>query len=140
MVAHVQARHGVNERRSCTVLGVDRSSIRYVSDKPDQTPLMLRIGDLAATWTRYDYFRIIFCCARRTVREPQGSAERSRGGAEAQRLVANRERQPAALAVNEMWSMSFVSDALFDNRRLRALYRDHAGWKLADIVDQRGGA
>ena len=45
-----------------------------------------------------------------------------------------------ALAVNEMWSMSFVSDALFDNRRLRELYRDHAGWKLADIVDQRGGA
>ena len=37
------------------MLGVDRSSIRYVSDKPDQTPLMLRIGDLAATWTRYDY-------------------------------------------------------------------------------------
>lgn len=35
--------------------------------------------------------------------------------------AANRERQPAALATNEMWSMDFVSDALFDGRRLRAL-------------------
>jgi len=35
--------------------------------------------------------------------------------------AANRERQPAALAANEMWSMNFVSDALFDGRRSRAL-------------------
>lgn len=35
--------------------------------------------------------------------------------------AANRERQPAALAANEMLSMDFVSDALFDGRRLRAL-------------------
>ncbi len=35
--------------------------------------------------------------------------------------AANRSRQPAAAAANEMWSMDFVSDALFDGRRLRAL-------------------
>ncbi len=35
--------------------------------------------------------------------------------------AANRERQPAAAAPNEMWSMDFVSDALFDGRRFRAL-------------------
>ena len=35
--------------------------------------------------------------------------------------AANRERQPAATAPNELWSMDFVSDALFDGRRLRAL-------------------
>jgi transposase InsO family protein len=33
----------------------------------------------------------------------------------------NRERQPAASSPNEMWSMDFVSDALSDGRRLRAL-------------------
>ena len=35
--------------------------------------------------------------------------------------AADRVRQPAAAAPNEMWSMDFVSDALFDGRRLRAL-------------------
>ena len=58
IVAHVQASHGVSERRSCVALGVDRSSVRYVSHRPDQAPLMLRIRDLAATQTRYGHFRI----------------------------------------------------------------------------------
>jgi putative transposase len=35
--------------------------------------------------------------------------------------AAHRERQPAAFRSNERWSMDFVSDALFDGRRLRAL-------------------
>jgi putative transposase len=35
--------------------------------------------------------------------------------------AANRERQPAALAANDTWSIDLVSDALFDGRRLRAL-------------------
>jgi putative transposase len=35
--------------------------------------------------------------------------------------AANRDRQPAALAASEMWSMDFVSDAQFDGRRARAV-------------------
>ena len=35
--------------------------------------------------------------------------------------AANRDRQPAAVVANGIWSMDFVSDALFDGRRLRAL-------------------
>ena len=35
--------------------------------------------------------------------------------------AADRERQPAVTAPNALWSMDFVSDALFDGRRLRAL-------------------
>ncbi len=58
LVAHVQATHGVSERRSCLALGVDRSSVRYVSHLPGQSALMLRIRDLAATQTRYGYFMI----------------------------------------------------------------------------------
>ena len=35
--------------------------------------------------------------------------------------AADPDRQPAATRPNELWSMDFVSDALFDGRRLRAL-------------------
>lgn len=35
--------------------------------------------------------------------------------------AANGERQPAALAANDMWSIDFVSDALLSGRRPRAL-------------------
>ena len=55
---------GVGERRSCLALGVDRSSVRYVSHKPDQAPLRLRIHDLAAARVRYGYFRIYILLRR----------------------------------------------------------------------------
>lgn len=64
IVAHVQASYGVSERRSYLALGVDRSSVRYVSHKPDQAPLRLRIHDLAAARVRYGYFRIYILLRR----------------------------------------------------------------------------
>ncbi len=36
-------------------------------------------------------------------------------------MAAHRQNRPAAGAINESWSMDFVSDALFDGRRIRAL-------------------
>ena len=58
LVAHFQASHGVREWRGCLSLDVDRSSLRYVSHRPDQASLMLRIRQLAATRARYGYFSI----------------------------------------------------------------------------------
>ena len=91
---------------------------------------MLRIRDLAATRTRYGYFRIYILLRsegwsvnHRRVYRLYRNDDLSLRLKWPRRNVsaANRERQPAALAANEMWSMDFVSDALFDGRRLRAL-------------------
>ena len=104
--------------------------MRYISHKPDQTPLMLRIRDLAATRTRYGYFRIYILLRREGWAVNHKRVYRLyRNDGLSLRLkkprrnvsAANRVRQPAALAANEMLSMDFVSDALFDGRRLRAL-------------------
>ena len=64
LVAHVQATHGISERRGCLALGVDRSSVRYVSVKPGQAPLQLRIHDLARTQFRYGDYRIYILLRR----------------------------------------------------------------------------
>ena len=53
--------------------------------------------------------------------------------------AANRERQSAALAPNEMWSMGFVSDVLFDGRRLRALTVVDAYTREALAIDVEQG-
>ena len=93
---------------------------------------------LAATRTRYGYFRIYILLRRegwlvnhkrvyRIYRDDGLSLRLKRPRRNVS--AANRDRQPAALAANEMWSMdpsaslgrAFVSDALFDGRRLRAL-------------------
>ena len=122
--------HGVSERRGCVALGVDRSTIRYRSTKPDQAPLRLRIRDLAKTRVRYGYFRIYVLLRRegwmvnhkrvyRLYREEGLSLRLKRPRRHVS--AANRERQPLAASPNQLWSMDFVSDALFDGRRLRAL-------------------
>ena len=91
---------------------------------------MLRIRDLAATRTRYGYFGIYILLRRegwfvnhkrvyRFYRDDGLSLRLKRPRRNVS--AANRERQPVARAANEMWSMDFVSDALFDGRRLRAL-------------------
>jgi putative transposase len=129
-VRQVQTAHAVSERRSCVALGVERSTIRYRSTRPDQAALRLRIRDLAKTRVRYGYFRIYILLRRegwmvnhkrvyRLYRDDGLSLRLKRPRRHVS--AANRERQPAPTAPNELWSMDFVSDALFDGRRLRAL-------------------
>src|SRR3546814_8916623 len=48
----------LSERRSCAVLTFDRRTVRYRSVRADQTPLIMRIRDIAQTRMRYGYFRI----------------------------------------------------------------------------------
>ncbi len=90
----------------------------------------MRIRDRAKTRVRYGYFRISVLLRRegwmvnhkrvyRLYREDGLSLRLKRPRRHVS--AANRERQPAATAPNELWSMDFVSDALFDGRRLRAL-------------------
>jgi putative transposase len=141
LVAHVQATHVTSERHSCLALGVDRSSVRHVSVKPDQAPLRLRIHDLARTRVRYSYYRIYIL-----LRRDDGLSLRLK---HPRRHVsaACRERQPPAAAPNQLWSLELppygrclrpVSDALFDGRRLRALtvVDAHTREALAIDVDQ----
>jgi putative transposase len=53
-------------------------------------------------------------------------------------MAAHRQIRPAAGAINECWSMDFVSDALFDGRRIRALtvVDDYSRESLAIEVGQ----
>src|SRR3546814_17646093 len=56
----------LSERRSCAVLTFDRRTLRYRSVRADQTPLIMRIRDIAQTRMRYGYFRrySLLCRAR----------------------------------------------------------------------------
>ncbi|UMY20194.1 IS3 family transposase [Methylobacterium organophilum] len=130
LVHQVQEAHRVSERRGCAALGVGRSGVRYCSTKPDQAPLRMRICDLAKSRVRYGYYRIYILLRREGWRVNHKRVHRLyRDEGLSLRLkrprwhvsAAHRERQPAALRPNERWSMDFVSDALFDGRRLRAL-------------------
>ena len=90
----------------------------------------MRIRDLSQTRVRYGYFRIYVLLrgegrrvnhkrVYRLYREDGLSLRLKRPRRHVS--AVSRERQPGASAPNEPWSMDFVSDALFDGRRLRAL-------------------
>ena len=53
-------------------------------------------------------------------------------------IAAHRRARPASGALNDRWSMDFVSDALFDGRRIRALtvVDDYSRESLAIEVGQ----
>jgi len=129
-VHQVQEAHGVSERRGCVALSVGRSSIRDCSTKPDQAPLRMRLCDLAKSRVRYGDFRIYILRHREGWRVNHKRVHRLyRNEGLSLRLkrprrnvsAAHRERPSTALRPNERWSMDFVSDALFDGRRLRSL-------------------
>ena len=68
-VAHLQASFGLSERRACSLIGVDRTTIRYRSCRPDDAALRSRLRELAHERRRFGYRRL-FVLLRRD-REPE---------------------------------------------------------------------
>ena len=128
-VVHLKVTFEVSERRACSALGADRSSVRYRSTRPDDAAIRARLRDLAAARRRFGYRRLHVLLARegismnhkklrRLYREERLQVRR-RGG----RKWALGTRAPLAMPrdVNQRWSLDFLSDALGDGRRFRIL-------------------
>jgi putative transposase len=128
-VIDAQTVHGISERRACSILRVDRSSVRYRSRRGDDAALRCRLRELARERRRFGYRRLGLLLARegfvvnrkkllRLYRE-EGLKVRRRGG----RKRALGTRAPITLPdrPNQRWSLDFASDALTDGRRFRIL-------------------
>ena len=128
-VAHLCEAHEVSERRACTTLGVDRSTIRYRNRRAGDVGVRLRIRELAAERRRFGYRRLHYLLSRdgtvmnqkrfRRIYREEGLQVRKRGG----RKRALGMRAPIALPTgpNQRWSLDFVSDSFTDGRRFRVL-------------------
>ena len=110
--------------------------------------MLLRIRDLARTRVRYGYFRIYILLRRegwlvnhkRVYRLYRNDGLSLRLKRPRRHVSAvGRERSTAALAPNALWSMDFVSDALFDGRRLRALTVVDAYTREALLIEVDSG-
>lgn len=147
LVRQLEWTYRASERRGCAVLRFNRWSHRYRAIRNDQAMLRGRIRELAATRVRYGYFRIYILLRRegweinhkrvyRLYRAEGLSMRYKRPRRHV--MAAHRAARPAAAAKNENWSMDFVSDALFDGRRMRALtvVDDYSRESLAIEVGQ----
>ena len=120
----------MSERRACQVLTFQRSSQRYESVADGQAVLRMRIRDLAAVRVSYGYRRLHVLLRRegwhvnhkRVYRlyHLEGLIMQRR---KPRRHVSCQRRlsRPAATRPDDSWSMDFMSDELFDGRRIRLL-------------------
>ena len=120
--------HGLSLRRSCGLAIISRSSMYYVSRRPDDTKLRQRMRKLAAKHSRWGYLFLhvklrkegLVVNRKRSYRiyREEGLQVRKR-----KRKKDKQPRQPLTLptAPGQRWSMDFVSDQLESGRRFRVL-------------------
>lgn len=131
LVDHLRSGYRVSERRACAVLNEWRNVYRYQrKPRPEEQIILQRMTDIGHTRIRYGYRRIHVLMARegwpinhkRFFRLYQLAGLNLRMKRPRRHVSAvRRAAQPPARQPNEVWSMDFVSDALFNGRRFRTL-------------------
>ncbi|WP_156416671.1 MULTISPECIES: IS3 family transposase [unclassified Sphingopyxis] len=127
--AHLQATHGMSERRACRVIDADRKSVRYRSIRDDDAGLRERLRDLANQRRRFGYRRLHILLRREGVMinrkktqrlyKEEGLAVRRRRSRK--RAVGTRAPAPVLALPNQRWSLDFVHDQMASGRRFRVL-------------------
>ncbi|MGJ5150261.1 IS3 family transposase [Bradyrhizobium sp. HKCCYLR1023] len=127
--AHLQAKLGLSERRACSIVGADRTMVRYRSRRPPDTALRGRLRELASERRRFGYRRLFILLRREG--EPSGINRVHRLYREEGLTVRKRRSRRKACGVrvpilvdarpNARWSLDFVSDQFAGGRRFRIL-------------------
>ncbi|WP_114580005.1 IS3 family transposase [Aquibium oceanicum] len=128
-VAHLQAVMGLSERRACSIVGADRTMIRYQSCRAPETELRGRLRDLANERRRFGYRRLFILLRREG--EPSGINRIYRLYREEGLTVRKRRARRRAVGTrapilvearpNARWSLDFVHDQFACGRRFRVL-------------------
>ena len=144
-VAHLVEVHQVSQRRACSALNVDRSTVRYQSRRAEDTDLRDTIKRVSKERRRFGYRRIHVMVQRegfevnhkklRRIYREEKLQVRRRGGRK--RALGTRRPMDVPDGENQRWSLDFVSDAFTDGRRFRilAVVDDHTRENLALIAD-----
>jgi len=147
-VARVIERHGFSQRRACRLIGIDHSTLRYQSKRPDDAPLRQRLRELAQPRRRFGWRRLGWRrLGWRLIREGHAMNHKKLYRLYREEKLMVRRRRKRALGtrtplslpstINERWSLDFVSDTFGDGRRFRILciVDDFSRECLATVVD-----
>lgn len=130
LVEWIEASYRLSRRRSSALAQISESSYRYVSVKPDQRPLRMRLRELAAVRVRAGYRQLHVFLRRdgwrvnhkrvyRLYRE-EGLSLRRRMRRRHRSAVVRVERPPVT-GPNEQWAMDFMHDTLAGGASIRLL-------------------
>ena len=128
-MSYVQDRYGFSERRACTLADVNRSAFRRVPPADKDAHLRLRLRERAERHRRYGVPRLHVLLKREGLVINHKRTERVYREENLSLRLKIRKKRPSHLRVppqvpqccDEHGSMDFVSDSLFDGRRIRIL-------------------
>jgi putative transposase len=123
-VAHLTQAFEVSQRRACRTIEVPRSSMRYRSQRPEDTRLRQRLRGLAEERRRFGYRRLHQMLrregwdvglkkVRRLYADEKLQVRRRKGRKKAQGV---RVPAPMPQGPNQRWSLDFVSDVFAHGR------------------------
>jgi len=125
--AEIMIGTGYSERRTCDVLGLNRSTWRYEARPKNDDELRAEIRELAFKHRRFGYRRITAKIRKKKCVNPKKVYRiYTEEGLKVRRKKKKRlahKRGPMILpsSPNKRWSMDFMSDSLYDGRRFRTL-------------------
>ena len=93
-VAHLRIAFEVSERRACSTLGADRTSVRYCSRRPSDAVARARLRELASVRRRFGYRRLQILLTREGI-VMKAARARGRNPPGASRHGASRDLQPS---------------------------------------------
>lgn len=146
MVDQLQGVYQVSIRRACDVLRFRKSNYFCKARRSSQAAVRNRIKEIAATRVRYGYRRIHMLLRRegwrinakrvyRLYRE-EGLQIRNKRPKRKVSAKLREDRRPPGTP-NEVWAMDFLSDQLFDGRKIRVLTIVDACSKISPAIDVR---
>ena len=129
MTAYIINQHPLNIRQACRCVGLERSSYYYQPKRQEDTTLIDCLNELSEKHPSYGFKKMFHSLRNqgfgwnhkkvyRVYKKLGLNLLRKR-----RRRLASRERQNLEVPseCNEVWSMDFMSDALFNSRRFRTL-------------------
>jgi len=130
LVDYILEQYRVSKSKSCSLVHLCRSVYNYKSNRRDDNAIRMRIKEIAHTKIRYGVYRIHTILRREGWRDnfkrvyriykEEGLHLRSKRPRRS-KSATHRLSRPTITGVNQVWSMDFVSDNLFDGRRIRFL-------------------
>lgn len=128
-VKHLIDLFGQSQRRVCSLIGIQRSTYHYLGHKRDDTALRKRLRELAQKYRkkgcphfhrllRREKLVVNHKRTERVYRDEGLSLRRKKRKKIASEL---RISIPDAVKLGQHWAMDFMSDALFNGRKIRLL-------------------
>ncbi len=128
---YIVQQHQLSQRRACNLAQIPTCSLRYRSRREDEAQVALRerIRELAQERPRFGYRRLHVMLLRegwkvnhkRVLRLYREEGLKLRPKKRKRVTSIQRVKPEPTTAINELWTMDFVHDALSCGRRFRAL-------------------